>query len=97
MSSFRQRMAVQKQRKDPKKRYDPFKTAKKNYQSETKAYIKKAINMYKTLAVGFKPFSDEEVICREAVFKFTIDLDKLERGTYEERKEVIKKYGGNIS
>ncbi len=97
MASFRQRIAIQKLQKEPKKKYDPFKTAKKNYQPETKAYIKRAIMMYKTLGAYFKPFSDEEELCRKEVFKFTIDLEILEHGTYEERKEVVKKYGRGIS
>ncbi|WMJ85467.1 hypothetical protein [Anaerocolumna sp. MB42-C2] len=97
MASFRQRIAIQKQHKEPKKKYDPFKTAKKNYQSETKVYLKRAILMYKTLAAKFKPFSDEEELCRKEVLKYTIDLEILEHGTYEERKEVVKKYGRDIS
>jgi 2-polyprenyl-3-methyl-5-hydroxy-6-metoxy-1,4-benzoquinol methylase len=90
-------MAIQKKHKEPRKKYDPFKAAKKNYESETKAYIKRAISMYRELAANYKPFSAEEIICREEMFKFTVDLEVLEHGAYEERKEVVKKYGRGIS
>lgn len=96
MASFRQRMAIQKHHKGTKN-FKPFQNAKKNYQPVTKAYIKKAINMYGKLAVYFTPFSEEEKLCREMIFKLTIDLEVLEHGTYEERKEVVGKYGRGSS
>ncbi|MDF2906811.1 MAG: hypothetical protein K0R34_2132 [Herbinix sp.] len=96
MASYRQRITIQKQHKELFIKRDPFTKTKKNYRSETKIYITKAISMYKTAAASFEPLSDEEKICRDEILKYTIDLEILERGTYEESREVIKKYGGII-
>jgi hypothetical protein len=97
MLNFRQRMVVQKQQQKLKNNHDPFITAKKEYRTETISYLIRAISMYRTAITFFEPLSDEEKICREEIFKYTIDLEILEHGTYEERKEVIKKYGRGIS
>jgi hypothetical protein len=93
MRSYRQRLAVQKQHKEPKVQYDPFIKAKRSSLEETRAYIMKAISMYRTVVASFEPFSDEEKFCRDEIFKYTVDLEILLRGTYEESKGVIEKYG----
>jgi hypothetical protein len=43
--------------------------------------------------LGFKPLSDEWETCVNDLQKYKIDFELLERGTYEEHKEVIDKYG----
>ena len=97
MRSYRQKIAIQRQHKEPKGKHDPFKSVKKDYRTETKTYIAKAISMYQIAAASFEPLSDEEKYCRDEILKYTADLEMLDRGTYEERKEVVKKYGRNIS
>lgn len=94
MRPYRQRVAVQKQPpKQKKTEFDPFVKAKKPASETTREYIARAIRMYKEAAKGFPPLSDEEKICRDEILKYTIDLERYDRGTYEERKEVIAKYG----
>lgn len=93
MQSFRKRIAIQKQHKEPEVRYDPFKFIRKDFYSETKTFLKKAILMHTRVAASFEPLSDEEKTCRDEILKYTIDLEMLEFGTHEERKEVMRKYG----
>lgn len=96
MRSYRQRIAVQKQHKQPKAEFDPFVSAKKISKETVRAYIVKAILMHKKVAASLEPLSDEEKLCRDEILKYTIDLEILARGSYEEGKEVVKKYGGII-
>jgi hypothetical protein len=96
MQSYRQRIAIQKQHIEPKVKQDPFIKAKKINREETRAYIMRAILMYKKVITSFEPFSDEEILCRNEILKYTVDLEILNRGSYEEGKEVVKKYGGII-
>jgi len=97
VASYRQKIAIQKQHKEHETKSNLFGSAKKDYRAEAKIYIVKAISMYGTAAASFEPFSDEEKVCRDEILKYTIDLEAMERGTYEESKEVIKKYGRDIN
>ena len=97
MNDFRHRMKIQKKPKKSKMQYDPFISIRKNNYAVARSFIVKAIHMYKSAVSFFEPLSDEEKICRDEILKYIIDLEILEHGTYAERKEVIKKYGGNIS
>lgn len=93
MQSYRKRIAVQMQHKDHtsyQKINNP--SIKKSYQ-HVKEYLLKAIRMHETVSKQFEPLSDEWKICLDDLQKFNIDFETLERGTYEERKEVIEKYG----
>ena len=93
MRSFRQRVSVQKQQKARKAEFDPYVKARRNNREATREYITRAIRMYREAAGKFEPLSDEEKLCHEEILKYTIDLEKLDRGTYDERREVIGKYG----
>ena len=92
MRPYRQRIAVQRQ---PKKKpeFDPFTKVRRPSWKTTREYIARAIRMYTEIAGKFAPFSEEEKMCREEILRYTADLEMLDRGTYEERKEVIEKYG----
>jgi hypothetical protein len=86
-------MAIQSQHKPEKK---PVKQSKLYYPN-VKAFLLKAINMYLEVTKQYEPFSDEWVICKEELFKYSADLELLEHGTHDERREVIEKYGRSIS
>ncbi len=97
MRSYRQRIAVQRQPVKEKKKFNPFRNTKRNSKDETRAFILRALSMYRSAAAACEPLSDEEQLCRDEILKYTIDFEKLERGTYEERREVIEKYGRHFS
>jgi hypothetical protein len=65
---------------------------KKRY-PEVKEYLLKAIQMHQVVLKQFEPLSDEWTLCQNELFTFKKDLELLERGSYEDRKEVIEKYG----
>lgn len=96
MANYRQKITVQKKVKEPKAKFDPFIKARKTTHDETRTYIKKALLMYREVVVSLEPLSDAEKLCRDEILKYTIDLEILEKGTYEEAKEVVVKYGGII-
>ncbi len=97
MQSYRKRLAVQKQHVVHKSETEIKNTSFRNQKDETKIYILKAIAMYKAVMKQIEPLSDEEKLCCDEILKYTIDLETLERGTFEESKEVISKYGRCIS
>ncbi len=93
MRSYRQRIAVQKQPTKPKEKQEqPKEPAKKRY-PEVKAYLQKAIRMHQEILKDFEPLSDEWALCQSDLFRYKTDYELLERGTYEDRKGVIDKYG----
>jgi hypothetical protein len=96
MQSYRKRIALQMQHKQPKEKFDPFIKAKKVNREEVRLYILRAISMYEKAARSFEPLSDQEKYCRDEILKYKIDLEILERGAYEDGREVVKKYGGII-
>jgi hypothetical protein len=96
MQSYRKRIAVQKQHKEPVTEYNPFVMAKKISREEVRSYILRAILMYEKVVASFEPLSDEEKLCRDEILRYKIDLEIIDRGSYEEGKEVVKKYGGII-
>ena len=93
MQSFRKRIAIQMQHGKTEPKQISYKPSYKDLFNTTKSYLTKAILIYKRAVISFEPFSEEEKFCREEILKYTIDLEILERGTHEERKEVIRKYG----
>ena len=93
MRSYRQRIAVQKQPVKPKQKQEQPKISVKKYYPEVKEYIQKAIRMHQGILKDLEPLSDEWALCQEELFKFKTDYELLERGTYEDRKGVIEKYG----
>ena len=97
MQSYRKRIAVQMQHKPKKAEFNPFSGSKNIRMDDVRAYILKAIRMHEEAAKRFEPLSDEEKLCREELLKYKIDLEIIDRGTYEEGREVVKKYGGAIS
>ena len=97
MQSYRKRLAVQKQHVVHKPEPDIKKISFRNQKDETKIYILKAIAMYKAVMKQAEPLSDEVILCCDEILKYTIDLENLERGTFEECKEVIRKYGRCVS
>ncbi len=98
MQSYRKRMVVQKSHNEtPKAKQVHIKPTYRALYSDTKAFLVKAISMYKTVASSFEPLSDEEKFCRDETLRYTIDLETLENGTFEERKEVMRKHGRGIS
>ena len=90
MQSYRQRITVQRQ---PVKEKEQLNPSRKNNKEETRAFISRALSMYRSAAAVYGPFSDEEQLCRDEILKYMIDLEKLDRGTYEEYREVVEKYG----
>jgi hypothetical protein len=96
MQSYRKRIAVQMQHKSKKAEFNPFNGSQKIRWDDVRSYILKAIRMHEDVAKRFEPLSDEEKLCREELLKYKIDLEIMDRGTYEEGKEVVKKYGGII-
>jgi hypothetical protein len=96
MQSFRKRIAVQKQHIEHIDKTQVINHSMKDYIDMTRAYIQKALLMYHKAAASFVPLSDEEAICRDEIIKLTADLEIINNGTYEERKEVVKKYGKGI-
>jgi hypothetical protein len=95
MQSYRKRIAVQRQPKQkpkPKEEAARHLSVKKLY-PEVRCYLLKAINLYADVEKKFVPFSDEWEICIDDLQKYKADFELLERGTYDERKGVIEKYG----
>lgn len=93
MQSFRKRIAIQTQHGNCEPKQVPYKPSYKDLYITTKVFLNKAILIYKRAVASFEPFSEEDKFCREEILKYTIDLEMLERGTHEESKEVIRKYG----
>jgi hypothetical protein len=93
MQSYRKRIAVQMQHKPQSAEFNPFNRSQKIRWDEVRSYILKAIRMHEEVAKRFEPLSDEEKLCREDLLKYKIDLEIMDRGTYEEGREVVKKYG----
>lgn len=77
----------------PKTRHKSAKTPVKKHYPEVRDYLLRAIRMHQEILKSFKPLSDEWTMCQSELFKYKTDFEILERGTYEERKEVIEKYG----
>ena len=98
MQNYRKRMIVQKKHSEtPKARQVHIKPTYRELYFDTKAFLVKVVLMYKVVVASFEPLSDEEKLCRDEILKYTIDLEILQHGTYEERKEVIRKHGRLIS
>jgi hypothetical protein len=93
MQSYRKRIAVQMQHRPKKEEFNPFVASQKISWDEVRAYILKAIRMHEEVAKKFEPLSDEEKLCREEILKYKIDLEIMDRSTYEEGREVVMKYG----
>lgn len=93
MQSYRKRIAVQAQPiKTDINQEQRRPTYKKSY-ADIRAYLLKAINLYEIVSKKFDPLSDDWKTCLEDLQKYKFDFELLERGTYEERKGVIEKYG----
>lgn len=93
MQSYRKRIAVQMQPVKHKPAVKQNKTSVKKLYPEVRNYLLTAIRMHQEVLKRFKVFSDEWVICQNDLFKYRADFELLEKGTYEERKEVVDKYG----
>ncbi len=93
MQSYRQRIAVQMQHKPKKSGREAIQKATKTSYLETRDFLVKAIMIHKTVSSRLEPLSDEWTVCNDILFKYKTDLEILEKGTYDERKGVIKKYG----
>lgn len=94
MQSYRKRIAVQKQPvKHKAKQRIANVTTKKRY-PDVKNFLLRAIWVHEEVLKQFKPMSDEWALCLDELSKYKADLEQLEGGTFEVRKEVIEKYGG---
>ena len=93
MQSYRKRIAVQMKHKEVKPSQTVHKSSVKKSYSHVKEYLLKAIRMHESLSKQFAPLSDEWKVCLDDLQKYKIDYEILERGTYDERKGVIEKYG----
>jgi hypothetical protein len=93
MRSYRQKIAVQRQHRP--KREKPVLTAQasKTPYVATREYLMTAIRMYGEIYKTLEPLSDEWAMCSDILFRHKTDLEILERGSHEERKGVIEKYG----
>lgn len=94
MQSYRKRIAVQKQPVKQKQRKEQPKTLVRKRYPEVREFLQKAIRMHEEVLRRFEPMSDEWALCLDELFKYKADFEQLEGGTYEVRKEVIRKYGG---
>ena len=93
MQSYRKRIVVQMQPIIHKPKEEPVKLSTKKLYSEVRSYLLTAIRMYQTILKHYEPLSDEWAICQNYIFKYKTDFELLKNGSYEERKEVIEKYG----
>lgn len=93
MRNYRQRIAVQMQHKPKSDKPIIPRQERKTPYVATREYLKKAIRMYGEILAGFDPFSDEWAVCSDIIFRHKMDLEILEKGSYEERKGVIEEYG----
>ena len=93
MRSYRQKISVQMQRR-PKREIPAF-TARtwKTPFVATREYLVAAIRIYRNVQDKLEPLSDEWVLCSDILFRHKTDLEILEKGSHEERKGVIEKYG----
>ena len=93
MQSYRKRIAVQMQPAKPRHKQEQLKVPVKKRYPEVKAFLLKAIRLHEEISKNFDPLSDEWETCINDLQKYKIDFELLERGTYEDRKGVIEKYG----
>jgi hypothetical protein len=93
MQSYRKRIAVQMQHKPKREKTAMTSRTSKTSYIATKEYLGTAIRMYQEIQEDLEPLSDTWVMCSDILFRHKTDLEILVKGSYDERKGVIEKYG----
>lgn len=93
MRSYRQKIAVQMQHRQKREKPALSSRTSKTHYIATMEYLGTAIRMYQEIQEDLEPLSDVWAMCSDILFRHRTDLEILVKGSYDERKGVIEKYG----